>query len=68
MKYLRINKHRYGFNIQFTHHICFDMDYNEWRFIPSIEFYRRPGSVIIFKLAFLCFQLIIHKWRFDNAK
>jgi hypothetical protein len=39
------------------------MDINEWHFIPSIEFYRRPEFAAIFKVAFLCFSLAIYRWR-----
>lgn len=66
MKHLPIYKHRYGFWIRLGHNIFFDMDYNEWHFIPSIEFYRRPDTIhtrYIFVFAFLCFTLKINIWR-----
>lgn len=68
MKCLQINKHRYGFTILFTRNIFFDMDINEWNFIPSIEFYRKPGVTNMLVFAFLCFALTIHKWKFNDAK
>ena len=66
MKKPRINRHRYGFDIQLTQHIFFNTDINEWRFVPSIEFYRRPGVLDMLIFAFLCFQLEINRWRFDK--
>lgn len=69
MKHLQINKHHYGFTIMLTRNIFFDMDTNEWHFIPSIDFYRRPNTARIFVIfAFLCFSLTIYKWRFNDAK
>ena len=66
MRKLRMNKHRYGFCIELGQHICFDMDINDWRFIPSIEFHRRPKLINIVVLAFLCFELRFYRWRFDK--
>lgn len=68
MKHLQKNKHHYGFVIQFAHDIFFYMDYNEWHFMPSIEFYRRPGAILryFFVFAFLCFTLKINIWRFEK--
>jgi hypothetical protein len=63
MKDFQINKYRWGFCISFTRNIFFNMDINEWHFIPSIEFYRRPEFAYIFKVAFLCFSLAIYRWR-----
>jgi len=64
MKKPLISKHHYGFCIQLTHNIFFDIDYNEWHFIPSIEFHRRPRVTCMIIFAFLCFQLTIYTWRF----
>lgn len=70
MKKLQMIKHHYGFIIQFTEDIVFDMDTTEWRFIPSIELRRRPGVFgdtyshlpYLLTFAFLCFSLTIYKW------
>lgn len=66
MKKPRINKHRYGFCVQLTQHMFFDMDVNDWYIIPNIEFYRKPGLSDMLVFGFLCFQLTIHRWRFDK--
>ena len=64
MKKPRINKHRYGWCIQFTQHVFFVADVNDWYFIPSIEFHRYAGVKHFVVFAFLCFKLSICKWRF----
>lgn len=62
MKKPRIATHHYGFCIRFTHNVFFDMDINYWRFIPSIEFDRRPGVSYAIIFGFLCFDLTIYRW------
>lgn len=64
MKKPRINKHRYGLCIQLAQNTFFDVDINEWHFLPSIEFHRRAGVVHMLVFAFLCFRLEIRRWRF----
>ena len=68
MKKPRINKHRYGWCIQFTQHLFLDLDINNWWFLPNLEFDRRPGTCDRFIFSFLCVSLTFYRWRFDDKK